>query len=62
MFGYSLLFFFLLITFLFDYFNNFLKFIIIFLAFFLPSLPSRGADRNLVLWPGVRPELLRSET
>ena len=31
-------------------------------SFFLPFLLSRVADRVLVLWPGVRPELPRWES
>ena len=53
---------------LFFYFYYFiLKFylfiyLFIFLSFFLPFLLSLGADRVLVLWPGVRLEPLRWES
>ena len=62
--GLVALFSFSLITFLFFKFNN-LKYILFYLLiftfflFFLPFLQSHEPDRVLVLWPGVRPELLR---
>ena len=57
-FSYFLIFLFSIIIF---YFNDFL-FFSFFLSFFLPFLLSRVDDRVLVLWPGVRPVLLRWES
>ena len=50
------------------YFNNFILFIYLFIylfiiiIIFLPFLLSHVADRVFVLWPGVRPMLLRWES
>ena len=58
----ALFYFLLLLIKNFFYLNKFLFIIIIFLSLFLTLLLSHVADRVLVLWPGVRPELLRWES